>query len=441
MQAIIKLIDKSRSSVLVRNTIVYAFNFGLQLIIQFGYFMLISRYLGPSDYGVFVTLSSINGIGVLLVGLGSDHVMIQRVAVDPQNFGRYFGHSIGMSAATMPIAGAAAALIGYLLVGDHLAISSLLIFVVAHLVFGRVVGVCASAFMAHDRADLQFLVNVGLAILRLLFLAGSILVEPDLTLDNWAWWYLGASAVGAVIAVILLRKVCGLSAPAIIRKDISLGLQYCLEFVAIGSVADIDKPAVAHALGPAVAGQYAAGFKIVDAACAPIRALLYATYTRHFRNAAASPEESVSFGRRLVPFALMISAPIAIFLYFIADYLPILIGHEYDGAPEIIKLLAVFPMLMGLSGIGADILRAVGKQRVRILLLLAAAGAMIPAVWAGAMIDGLFGAGLARLIVQLSLVAATWAFLMKSNPKQEESSISETPSQADFETEEASPGR
>ncbi|WP_439622325.1 oligosaccharide flippase family protein [Shinella sp.] len=413
MKRIVALADKVRGSLLARNTIVYTFNFGMQLVIQFGYFMLLSRYLGPSDYGVFVTLSAINGIGVLLIGLGSDHVMIQRVAVDPGNFPRYLGHSVAMSALTMPVVAVFAIAVSHYLVSAHIALSSLLAFVAAHLVFGRIVAVCASAFMAFDRAKLQMLVNVGIAVLRALFLVAAVVLQKDLTLDHWAWWYLAASALGALISVVLVAVVCGLPSPAVIREDISLGLQYCLEFVAIGSVADVDKPAVAQTLGPDIAGQYAAGFKIVDAASAPIRALLYATYTRHFRNASASAAESVRFGLKLVPFSLLISVPIAIFLYFVADYIPYLIGHDFDGTPEIIQLLALYPLLMGLSGIGADILRAVGKQKLRITLLIITALVMVPAIWAGAVLGGLLGAGLARLIVQISLVGATWLFLAR----------------------------
>jgi len=413
MKRIVALADKVRGSLLARNTIVYTFNFGMQLVIQFGYFMLLSRYLGPSDYGVFVTLSAINGIGVLLIGLGSDHVMIQRVAVDPGNFPRFLGHSVAMSALTMPVVAIFAIAISHYLVSAHIALSSLLAFVAAHLVFGRMVAVCASAFMAFDRAKLQMLVNVGMAVLRALFLVAAVMLQKDLTLDHWAWWYLAASALGALVSVVLVAVVCGLPSPAVIREDVSLGLQYCLEFVAIGSVADIDKPAVAQTLGPDIAGQYAAGFKIVDAASAPIRALLYATYTRHFRNASASAAESVRFGMKLVPFSLLISVPIAIFLYFVADYIPYLIGHDFDGTPEIIQLLALYPLLMGLSGIGADILRAVGKQKLRITLLIVTALIMVPAIWAGAVLGGLLGAGLARLIVQISLVSATWLFLAR----------------------------
>ncbi len=143
MKPIVMLMDRIRGSLLARNTIVYTFNFGMQLVIQFGYFMLISRYLGPSDYGVFVTLSSVNGIGVLLIGLGSDHVMIQRAAVDRANMGRYLGHSIAMSGLTMPLIGLLAVIISFHLVGERLALSSLLAFVTAHLIFGRIVAICA----------------------------------------------------------------------------------------------------------------------------------------------------------------------------------------------------------------------------------------------------------------------------------------------------------
>lgn len=426
MKPIVMLTGKFRGSLLARNTFVYTVNFGMQLVIQFGYFMLISRYLGPSDYGVFVTLSSVTGIGVLLIGLGSDHVMIQRAAVDPANIGRYLGHALAMSGLTMPLVAIVATVISYYLVGERLLVSSLLAFVMAHLVFGRIVAICANTFMACDRAKLQVVVNVGLAVLRALFLVAAILIETELTLDIWAWWYFAASAVGALGSVLLVKTVCKVPIPAVIRRDVALGLQYCLEFVAVGSVADIDKPVVSQTLGPDVAGQYAAGFKIVDAASAPIRALLYATYTRHFRNASASAADSVRFGHRLVSVSLLISIPLAVFLYAVADFVPVLIGHDYDGSPGIIQLLALYPLLMGLSGIGADILRAVGRQKLRIGLLLATAAAMVPAIWLGAVLGGLLGAALARLIVQVTLVAITWMILIKTSDRAGPGSVAVT---------------
>lgn len=415
MDRLFSLIGRYRASPLARNTVTYTFNFGLQLVIQFGYFMLISRYLGPASYGIFVTLSSVSVIAVLMIGLGSDNLMIQRVAVEPQAFSRYFGHAVVMIAATMPFIGAATILIGIYLVGDQLELAALLAIVAAHLVFGRVVGLSANVFMSFDKAKWQLFVNVGITALRALFLAVAVLSMGSLTLEVWAWWYLAASALSAVVALPLVFSICGLPSLTIVWKDLSLGLQYCLEFVAVGGVGDLDKPAVAQTLGAEAAGQYAAGFKIVDAASAPIRALLYATYTRHFRNAAASRADSVGFGVKLLPFSLLISVSVAIVLYIAADFVPFLIGGDFDGTPEIIKLLALYPLLMGLSGIGADILRAVGKQKVRIALLVVTALLMVPAIWLGATLGGLIGAGIARLMLQVALVSATWLFLVRDS--------------------------
>ncbi|NRG16348.1 hypothetical protein HPQ64_01440 [Rhizobiales bacterium] len=415
MRRLASQIGQLRSSPLARNTITYTFNFGLQLVIQFGYFLMISRYLGAGGYGLFVTLSSVGIIGVLIIGLGSDHLMIQRVAVDPKAFSRYFGHAVVMIASTLPVVGLAVVVVGHYLVGDELAWAPLIAIVVSHLVFGRINGVCANAFMAFDRAKLQLFCNVFIAAARAAFLGLAIVVLDKLTLEAWAWWYLAASALSAGIALTLVLAICGLPRLNVVWGDLKLGLQYCLEFLAIGSVGDLDKPTVAQALGPEAAGQYAAGFKIVDAASAPVRALLYATYTRHFRNAASSDADSVGFGIKLLPFSLAISISVAIALFIGADFVPLLIGHDFDGTPEIIKLLALYPLLMGLSGIGADILRAVGRQALRITLLVITSVLMIPAIWIGAELGGLFGAGVARLLLQVGLVGATWAFLVRSS--------------------------
>ena len=413
MRRLFELANKYRSSALARNTVTYTFNFGLQLVIQFTYFMMISRYLGPVSYGVFVTLSAVSGIANTITGLGSDHVLIQRVAVTPSNFARYFGHALVLLGGTLPLVAAAVMVIGHSITGDHLAFPAFLAIISAHLVCGRLASLCSSIFMAFDRARLQMLVNVGLAVMRASFLLLAILFHDQLTLEIWAWWYLAASAISAVVAIILVLVICGAPRLNIIRADLPLGLQFCLEFMAINSVGDLDKPTVSHFLGPGAAGAYAAGLKIVDAASAPIRALLYATYTRHFRNAAASRADSVGFGVKLLPFSLAMSLAIAVILFVGADYVPYVIGHDFDGTPQIIKLFALYPLLHGISGIGADILRAVGKQHIRILLLVVTALMMVPAIWTGAVLGGLVGAAVARLLLQVGLIAATWLFLLQ----------------------------
>ncbi len=66
---------------------------------------------------------------------------------------------------------------------------------------------------------------------------------------------------------------------------------------------------------------------------------------------------------------------------------------------------------MGLSGVGADILRATGRQRVRMALLISTSLLLIPVVSLGAALGGLAGAALFRFGVQIALTAGTWFFI------------------------------
>jgi len=149
------------------------------------------------------------------------------------------------------------------------------------------------------------------------------------------------------------------------------------------------------------------------------------TYTRHFRNAAINPDTAVRFGKSLLPYSLGLGGAVAFCLVAFADIIPLLIGEEYAQSVDIIRILAVFPLLMGLSGIAADTLRAIGRQMVRIVLLTTTALAMIPVVYVGAIWGGIFGAAIGRILLQMLLVAACWAALTYFSGSDKDKNIPE----------------
>lgn len=409
MLALKKRIQKLMDSSLAKSTLTYTINFGLQLFIQLGYFILVSRYLGPHSYGVFITVSAISVFANFMIGLGSDQLMIQRVAVNRSLFARYFGHALVLAISVFPFVALLTLAVCYTMVGDDLALQSLIVLTAANIFFGRINTFCANVFMAFDRPRMQLWVNVSMSAARALFLIAAILVHGEaITLEIWIRWFFAASALSASQAVILVLFTSGLPVFTVIKEDIVLGFQYCLEALATAGVADMDKPTVTAALSPELAGIYGAGFRIVNAASAPVRALLFATYTRHFKNAAVSSKTAISFGKSLLPYSLGLGGAVAFCLIAFADIIPLLIGEDYAQSVDIIRVLAVFPLMMGLSGIAADTLRAIGKQIIRITLLTSTALLMIPVVYVGAMWGGLFGAALGRILLQLLLVASCW---------------------------------
>ena len=144
--------------------------------------------------------------------------------------------------------------------------------------------------------------------------------------------------------------------------DFKLGFLFSLEFASSSGLRDMDKPVVLQTLGTEQAGLYAAAFRIVDAATAPIRAVLYATYTRYFRHADKGAEHGIAFGVRVIPFVSASGILLAAFIFVVAGYVPLLLGSEYEGSVDLIRMLAIYPLLLGMAGIGADIMRSIGMQ-------------------------------------------------------------------------------
>jgi O-antigen/teichoic acid export membrane protein len=393
---------------LVANTISYTINFGLLLVIQLVFFLFISRVLGAADYGLFITIVSVSIMAGFLVGLGSEYLLLQRVAVEPQAFGKYLGHSLIMMGLTFPFVLPGTLALLYVLIGNSVPLTTIAIITVSDLLLTKLVILAAQSYMAFDKARKQIVINVLAASLKLGFLLIATVTAGNLTLQEWAWWYFASGFLSALVACWFVLRDLGRPTFIMIREDLKLSLLYCIEFFAIGGMKDLDKPVVVHTLSADAGGQYAAGFRIIDAASAPVRAFLYATYTRHFRQAQDGHASSLAFGIKLLPVAVFLALPVAVFLLLIAGFIPLVLGDDFAETPTVVMYLAFYPLLMGFSGVGADILRATGRQRVRMALLISTSLLLIPVVSLGAAIGGLAGAALFRFGVQIALTVGTW---------------------------------
>ncbi|MFZ2101139.1 MAG: lipopolysaccharide biosynthesis protein [Oricola sp.] len=398
-------------SPLVRNTVYYGINFAAQILTQFGFFALISRALGPGGYGIFVSVSAVALMVSVFVGWGSDHLLIQRVAVNRGEFPVYFGRAVLLIAVTLIPAVAFAFFVLHFLETTNLSAWGILCLILAECGFRKFTFLGSAAYMAHDRAGKQFLIDNGSLLLRLGAILGLVLTADTVTLDEWAFWYLVASAVASVVTMAMVLHDFGRPKFVFTGFDFRLGLLFSLEFASVSGLRDLDKPVIVQALGADQAGLYTAAFRIIDAATAPIRAVLYATYTRYFRHADKGAEHGIAFGIRVLPFIAGIGALIAVFVFFIADYVPLLLGSEYEETVGLIRMLAIYPLLLGAAGIGADIMRSIGMQGARVVLIVVSNFAIVGAVWAGCVHGGLEGAVAARMALQVALGLVTWAII------------------------------
>lgn len=395
----------------VRNTIYYGINFSLQIITQFGYFALISRALGPGGYGIFASVSAVALMVSVFVGLGSDHLLIQRLAVDRSAFARYFGRALAMMLMTFIPAIAVALLIFHFLDTGAFSLFGLLCILAAECIFRKISFLCSATYMAHDRAGKQFAVDNAIMILRFLAVAALTLTADDVDLDTWALWYVGASLLASGVSLTMVLKDYGLPRPVFSGFEFRQGFLLSLEFTSVSGMRDLDKPVVVQLLGPVQAGIYTAAFRIIDAATTPIKAALYATYTRYFRHADKGAEHGIAFGLRVLPVISGLGIVVAIGIILVAGYVPWLLGEDYEEAVSLIRLLAVYPLLLGAAGIGADIMRSIGMQGTRVVLVFLSNFVIVGVVWVGCDLGGLEGAVLSRMALQAGIVALTWGLI------------------------------
>lgn len=410
----------------VRNTFYYGINFSLQIITQFGYFALISRALGPGGYGIFASVSAIALMVSVFVGLGSDHLLIQRLAVNRDAFAQYFGRALAMMLMTFAPAIAFAFIIFHFLDTGAFSLLGLFYILAAECIFRKVSFLCSATYMAHDRAGKQFAVDNAIMILRFLAVAALTLTAEDVDLDTWALWYVGASLVASGVSLMMVLKDYGLPRPVFSGFEFRQGFLLSLEFTSASGMRDLDKPVVLQLLGPVQAGIYTAAFRIIDAASTPVKAALYATYTRYFRHADKGAEHGIAFGLRVLPVISGLGLLVAVFVFLIAGYVPLLLGSDYEEAVGLIRILAIYPLLLGAAGIGADIMRSIGMQGTRVVLVFLSNFVIVGVVWVGCDLGGLEGAVLSRMALQAGIVALTWGLIGRKNTKVKKAEASDT---------------
>src|ERR1700733_7902189 len=94
------IIDGLRRSTVARNSGWMFLGFGLRVIVQAGYFVLIARALGPREYGGFVGATALISILVPFSGWGSGYLLVKSVSRDRAAFSEYWGNALFMTAAT-----------------------------------------------------------------------------------------------------------------------------------------------------------------------------------------------------------------------------------------------------------------------------------------------------------------------------------------------------
>lgn len=411
------IIGRVRNSPLARNTLWMSAGFGLRLVVQAVYFVLIARSLGSQGYGAFIGVCSFVAILASFSGLGRANILIKNVARNAESFKRYWGHALLMilmsgSVLLVIVLGASR-----FVLPASIPFSLVFIVAVSDLFFSGALDLSGRAFQAFQQlgrtAQLQVLPNI----LRLFAIAGLAFYVKAPTALQWGYLYLVTAVISALIGIWIVHKELGLPLFTLagMRAEMAEGFFFSVSLSAQSIYNDIDKTMLARFSTLSATGIYGSAYRIIDVSFTPIRSLLYAAYARFFQHGEGGILGSLGLAKKLFPIAGGYGIFSGIILVVTAPLLPYVLGREYAAAAAALRWLAPLPFIKSIHYFAADTLTGAGFQKVRsgiqvfvaffnvgINLWLIPAYAWRGAAWASIASDGLLALLLCIIVFYLA---------------------------------------
>lgn len=342
---------------------------GVRLFVQAGTLLLVARMLGPHDYGAFAGVAALAVMLGTLSTFGTHIVLLAEVSRDPQR-----------RAGVLPFALSTTLICGSLLFALYLLLATTLLGAagigtsvlvalgLAELILQPLLNLPGAEHQGHGRiATSQMLITLPLA-LRLLAAATVWLLHPVDPLRDYAWGYLGASALALLVATLSLRHPW----PALRdwrlprRAELRHAAGYAVLNLTGAGPAELDKTLALKLLPLAAVGVYAAGARVIGALTLPVIALMLAALPRLFREGQVDRTRSDRLLRWVFAAALGYSLLLAAALWVAAPLFDLLFGPRYHGLGDTIRWLTLAVPGMALRIAAGSALMALGKPWMRV---------------------------------------------------------------------------
>jgi O-antigen/teichoic acid export membrane protein len=361
------LVARTKGSTLARNSVWMFLGYGVRIIVQAGYFILIARALGAHEYGAFVGATALINIVAPFGGLGGGNLLIKNVARDKSLFAVYWGNALFLVAVSGLVLMGGIVLVAHWVLPPAIPMLLIVLICLSDLIGGRVADVAAQSFQAMEQ--LGYTANFSLLpyLLRMISAGIVFLVWHRAPALTWGWFYLGSTVVSCVIAVAITNWKLG--APRLelsrIPPELKEGFYFGAGLSAQTIYNDIDKTMLASLSTLDATGIYAAAYRVIDVAFTPVRSVLYAAYSNFFRSGQHGIASSYAFAKRLLPRMIGFAVLAFLGLYLLAPLFPLVIGKDFARTVEALRWLALLPLLKTIHYFLSDALTGAGYQGVR----------------------------------------------------------------------------
>lgn len=326
--------------------------------------ILMARYLGVSNYGIFGFATSFTAILAVTVDLGINTHVIRHVATDYDSAPKYLGNAMPLKSifgiGTMILT----LIILILMKTDELTLTVTLLFAI-EMIIKSFINLLNGSFQAFEEGKYQGIGNTLLHIILLIFIL--ITIFTDFGLIGISISYILANAITLIYTYYAFKN-------NIAKPKFELDLEFCkritilsLPFAVIGLLYtiyySIDIVMLTNMVGSYASGIYNATYKLIS-----VLTLFYSVYTAVIFPVMSkffNDDESmllISF-EKSIKYLMLVIIPIAIAtVFYSTDIIHLIYGHKYDAASSVLCILIWTVCLLFISGAANSLLNASHKE-------------------------------------------------------------------------------
>ncbi|MGA2888102.1 MAG: flippase [Terracidiphilus sp.] len=398
-------ISRIRASSLARNAGWMLAGQGTNLVLQAGYFILLARLLGVTQYGIFAGALAFVTLATPFSALGSGLLFVRYVSSDVANFAAYWGNILF---ATFGV-GVLLTLLLHL-IAPHLlnpaSASLILLVAVAECIFRQLILCMGQVFQAFEQLHMTAIVGLLTNLFRLVTVAALTVTLHRATAEQWVLCSLVASISAAFTGGVVVTVRVGLPniVPSLFVSRLGEGFNFSLAGSTQSIYNDIDKVMLSHYRMNVANGIYTMAYRIIDIATIPITALDLAALPRFFRKSVEGVTSVVELSARLSRRAALMGILSSVCLFLAAPLLPEIVGRGFGDTVAALRWLCLIPAFRGVHQLTGSAITGMGLQRYRTAAQFSAAALnlglnlwLIPryswvgAAWASLATDGALG--------------------------------------------------
>lgn len=242
-----------------------------RLVISLVYFLIVANTLTLGEFGIFATASATGVILSRLLAFGFVSPVYRVATVKPRLLGTYLAGFAGLGLLSLPVI----LLVGWvayaLLFAEKVALLPFALIILAEVLGWRLlelVAIINNGMRRFREAALLVIIGSGLRTLAALL----FYVQGQTTLTVWAFAYLGATLLSALIAfLVFMPKVRLAFVPALYPRRMADALSAGVADILFYLQAELDKLLMLGFAGDRVAGLYAIAMRVIDLTAMPVR--------------------------------------------------------------------------------------------------------------------------------------------------------------------------